>query len=110
VRTHPACRAVALSAVWNYAARRVGGQAQNDIAVALARSTHGPETGDDGVVEPNQSAALIVCLVLEADIAERERCGYRVERGFADGDADDGVTLCRGVTVVVSIPSLRGRR
>jgi hypothetical protein len=54
--------------------------------VALARSTHGLEAADHGVVQTNEAFAPLVGLVLIADAAERERSGYRREGGFGDGD------------------------
>ena len=44
---------------------------QDDIAVALAGATHGPQTGEDSVVQSDKALAALVDLVLVADGAER---------------------------------------
>jgi hypothetical protein len=65
--------------------------------VALTRPAYGPETGDDGVVQPDQPFTTFVDLVLITRAAERERSGYSLEAGLADRNADhDGdVSLFR---------------
>ena len=70
------------------------GRAQDDdIAVALARSSHGLEAADHDVVQPDQAFAALVGCVLVADRPQRQRCGYRVERGLGNGDLDHAVRL-----------------
>jgi hypothetical protein len=51
---------------------------------------HGPEPIDHVRLQPDQALAALVGLVLVADRAERERCGYRLEGGLGDGDLDHG--------------------
>jgi len=43
---------------------------QYDVAVALARPAHSPETADHGVVEPDQAFAALVDLILVTHAAE----------------------------------------
>jgi hypothetical protein len=47
---------------------------------------HRPETGDDGMVQPNQALTDFVGLVLEAHATERERPSDRLERLDGNGD------------------------
>jgi hypothetical protein len=42
-------------------------------------------------LKPNQALTVFVVFVLIAHAAERERSGYRLECGLADGDLDHGV-------------------
>jgi hypothetical protein len=51
----------------------LGRDPQDHVAVAFARPAHRPQTGDDGMVEPDQAFAALVGCVLVADAAERER-------------------------------------
>src|ERR1700677_164699 len=62
--------------------------ADDHVAVALARAAHGLEFGDGRMVEPNQPLALLIGLVLIADASERHGAGDGVKCGLADGDTD----------------------
>jgi hypothetical protein len=58
------------------------------IAVALARPAHGPQTSDDGMLEPDQPPPLLVGLVLIADTAKLHGLNDGVEGRLGDRDAD----------------------
>ena len=58
-------------------------EAQYDVAVALAGAAQGAQTVDDGGLDPDLALALPVELWLEADGAERQGGGDRVEGGGA---------------------------
>jgi hypothetical protein len=52
-------------------------QPENQVAVYFGRAAHRHETVDNGRLKPNQPFALCVCPRFVADVAERERGGYR---------------------------------
>jgi len=58
-------------------------QAQDDVAVAFAWPAHGAQTLGYGRFDPDHALALRVRLTLEADGAERQRGGDRLEGGGA---------------------------
>jgi hypothetical protein len=64
------------------------GQPPDDIAVALARFAQRAQPVDHRTIPPDQSLSLLVGPVLEADVAERERFGNRIERLDANPDPD----------------------
>src|SRR5690349_11223765 len=57
------------------------------VAVALARSSYGPQTSADGMVQRDEAFAALVGCVLVAQTSERERGRKRLE-GVGDRDAD----------------------
>jgi hypothetical protein len=63
-------------------------QGDDDVAVALARTAHGPETVDHPGLKSDHALAALVGLVLVADATQRQGRGYGLERGWRDGDAD----------------------
>ncbi len=60
--------------------RSVCHDAQNHIAVALARAAHGAEAVEHEPVKPDQTLASLIDLVLIAYATERQSSGNRVER------------------------------
>jgi len=58
------------------------------VGVALPGPTHGRESLDDDLVEPDHTLALLSGLRLKTDGADRKRGGDRLEGGGADAYAD----------------------
>jgi hypothetical protein len=80
---------------WSAALRRR--QPNDHAAVAVGRSAHGGQPVDHRGIEPDQSAAILVGLVLVPHRAERERSRDGVVRLDGDGDADHAAPHHRAV-------------
>jgi Hint domain len=85
--------------------RRGLDQPQDDIAVALARTSHCAQPVHHRPVEPDQPPTMLVGLVLEADVAERESPDDGLEGLLRYRDADHVPARCDFRT-----PACRHRR
>ena len=65
-----------------------GNQPEDHVAVALARTAHGPETVDHLRLKPDVALAILIDRVLLAYAAQRQGRSDGLEGGWSDGDAD----------------------
>jgi hypothetical protein len=72
----------------NSGCRRFRRNPHNHVAVALPRTAKRTQPVDHVRLEPDQALDLLVERVLVAHGPERQRFGYRLERGLSDRDAD----------------------